>query len=208
MDKQLTQQEIATMRLVRNSLVHRGQAPSIRDVMRALEYQSPRSANLIVNGLIEKGYLGRKEDGSLKLLRDLEKTTYNTQTIDVPLVGIVACGGPILAEENIEAMIPVSTSLAKPPHRYFLLRAKGDSMNQAGIQDGNILLVRQQEAANTGDRVVALIDDRATVKEFHPTSEAIILKPKSDNPSHQPIILNDDFEIQGVVVAALPNLME
>ena len=126
-------------------------------------------------------------------------TDSHAKTVNVPLVGSVPCGTPVFAEENIEGVFPVSTKLARKPHRYFLLRAIGDSMNQKGIQDGNLVLVRQQQSAENGDRVVALIDEEATIKEFHRTSNAIILRPRSTNKRHHPIILTDDFQVLGVV---------
>ncbi|MBL7132448.1 MAG: helix-turn-helix domain-containing protein [Candidatus Omnitrophica bacterium] len=129
------------------------------------------------------------------------KTTY--PTIDVPLVGVVSCGTPLLAEENIEAKIPVSTKLAKPPHKYFLLRASGDSMDEAGINNGDLVLVRQQMVAGSGDNVVALIDDEATIKELQISNKAIILKPRSTNKEHQPITLTKDLKIQGVVITTI-----
>ena len=127
----------------------------------------------------------------------------HAQTVNIPLVGTAACGVPIFAEENIEGLIPVSTSLAKPGYKYFLLHAKGDSMNRAGINDGDIVLVRQQPNANDGDKVVALVDDEATIKEFHRTNDVVILKPKSSNPDNEPIILTKDFQIQGVVITTI-----
>ena len=139
-------------------------------------------------------------------MKDSVSDTANAKTVNVPLVGTVACGIPILADENIEAMIPVSTDLAKPPAKYFLLRAKGDSMDLSGINDGDIVLVRQQPTATAGDAIVALIDDEATIKEFHPSPRTIVLKPKSKNREHRPIVLTKDFRIQGVVVTAIPNL--
>jgi len=77
-------------------------------------------------------------------------------------------------------------------------------MDQAGVQDGDLVLVRQQQQAQNGDKVVALIDNDATVKEFHRERESVVLKPKSKNKSHKPILLNEDFIIQGVVVATIP----
>jgi len=76
-------------------------------------------------------------------------------------------------------------------------------MDRAGIQDGDLVLVRQQDVANPGDRVVALIDDEATVKRFRIARDVILLEPQSNNPSHKPIVVDSDFRIQGVVVAAL-----
>jgi len=201
----LTQKERDAARHIRNWLVHHGHAPSVRDLMKALGYSSPRSAALILKGLIEKGFARRRRNGELQFLKDPEEDTSNARTIDVPLIGTAGCGMPILAQENIEAMIPVSKSLTPSGSRCFLLRAKGDSMTGAGIQDNDLVLVRQQSTAKNGDLVVALIDDEATIKEFCRSENAVVLKPKSKNKNHQPIILRQDFRIQGIVITTIPN---
>lgn len=125
----ITNKELEAIREIRNSLMRVGRVPSMRELMSSLGYRSPRSASLIVDKLIKKGVLRRKDDGNLQFVRSLGDDTTRAQTVDVPLVGIAACGVPILAEENVQAQIPVSTKLAKPPHRYFLLKARGDSMD-------------------------------------------------------------------------------
>jgi len=206
MDKAtLTQKEIEAIRHIRNWLVHKGRTPSVRELMGALGYKSPRSAQDILEQLGNKGFIKKLGTGDYQLVKNLDFNSLHAQTVDVPLVGIVACGTPIIAEENIEGFIPVSISLARPGSRYYLLRANGDSMDKAGINDGDIVLVRQQSIADSGDKVVALIDNEATIKEYHPVKGAIVLKPQSTNKKHQPIILTDDFQIQGVVVATVPN---
>ena len=126
------------------------------------------------------------------------------QTVDVPLVGSVACGLPSLAEQDPEAVIEVSTKIARPGHTYFVLRARGTSMNKSGIKDGDLLLVRQQPTAEENEKVVALINDEATVKHFHQEGDMVVLKPNSTDPSNKPIVLSDEFVIQGVVAATLP----
>lgn len=202
----LNNTELEAIRFIRNSLAHKGKFPTVRELMLALEYKSPRSAAVVIEQLEQKGILKRKTDGSIQF-RDIEEEgTERAQTVDIPLLGTVACGTPIFAEENISALIPVSTKLAKPPHKYFFLRAKGDSMNEKGINNGDMVLVRQQNTAKNGDLVVALIDDEATIKEYHNHGETIILKPRSTNSEHQPIILTKDFQIQGIVVTAIPEL--
>lgn len=184
--------------------MHSGKAPSVRDLMKELGYLSPHSAMLVLDRLIAKDVLRRGTDRRLEILQDPEASRANARTIDIPLVGNVACGRPLLAEENVEMMIPVSTTLARPPHRYFLLRAVGDSMNRKGIEPGDLVLVRQQPDADNGQSVVALIDDEATVKEIQKSDHAILLKPKSTNPANKPIVLSDDFQVQGIVVATIP----
>lgn len=202
----LSQIEMQALKFIRNTITHFGVGPSVRDLAKALEYSSPRSAAVIIQKLTDRGYLTRRSDGHLQLLRSPTEGKDAAQTVEVPLVGSVACGTPFLAQENVEAMISVSTKLARPPHRYFLLRAKGDSMNRAGIDDGSLVLVRQQQTADNGKIVVALIDDEATIKELHISREAIALKPRSTNPEHKPIILTRDFRVQGVVVTALSGI--
>ena len=202
----LSNKELEAIRHIRNSLMHRGRTPSVRELMVSLGYRSPRSASVLIDRLVKKGILQRKSDGYLKFIKTLEDDTTRAQTVDVPLVGRVACGMPILAEENIEAMIPVSVKIARPPNRYFLLRASGDSMNKRGISDGDLVLVRQQMAAENGEVVVALIDDEATIKELHMSDRMIVLRPKSTNKQHKPIILTEDFQIQGAVVTSIPEL--
>jgi len=191
------------IRHIRNFLMHQGKFPSIRQLMKAMDYESPRSAALILDDLINEGVVKRRPHGNLQLIENSSESKSNARTIDVPLIGTVTCGVPIIAEENIEAMIPVSTSLAKPGKKHFLLKAKGDSMTEAGINDGDIVLVRQQSTANDGEKVVALIDDEATVKEFHRSGNTVILKPRSRNKSYKPIILSHDFQIQGIVVTTI-----
>ncbi|MFH1287991.1 MAG: transcriptional repressor LexA [bacterium] len=205
-EEQFSTKELEAIRHIRNWFMHHSKMPSVRQLMKALEYKSPRSAVLIMEGLIDKGILKKWPTGGLQFVKDIETNTVNARTVNVPIVGTVACGLPILAEENIEAYIPVSISIARPGHKYFLLLAKGDSMDEAGINDKDLVLVKQQPTAENGDKVVALIDDEATVKEFCRTKDAVILRPRSTNKKHQPIILTDNFQIQGVVITTIPNM--
>jgi len=202
----LSDKELEAIRQIRNSLMHRGRMPSVREMMTSLGYRSPRSASVLMKKLMSKRILRRKPNGSYQLIDNLHDDTMRAQTVDIPLVGTVACGTLVLAEENIEGMIPVSTKLAKSPHRYFLLKAEGDSMNEKGINDGDLVLVRQQLTADNGDMIVALVDDEATIKEFYRLGDMIVLKPRSTNKQHKPVILTKDFQIQGVVVTAIPNI--
>lgn len=190
--------------LIRNYLIHTGKNPTLREINEVTGGKSPRSASIVIERLIKAGLI-EKTGKKLRLLRqDLEQTISPVTTVKIPLVGSVPCGMPVLAVENIETYIPVSTALANKGSVFFLLRATGDSMNLAGINDGDILLIRQQPTAENGDKVVALIDDEATVKIFEKTDQAVILKPKSTNPTYKPIVLTNNFEIQGVVKAVLP----
>ena len=189
--------------LIRNRIVHSGESPTLREINGATGGKSPRSASLVVERLIHAG-LVKKFGRKLKLAYFGMPSETSVSTVRIPLVGSVACGAPMLAEENIETRIPISTALAKKGSNYFLLRAVGDSMDKADIQNGDILLVRQQDTAQNGDKVVALIDDEATVKVFEKAAHAVILRPKSRNRNHVSIVLTNNCKIQGVVVAVLP----
>jgi repressor LexA len=204
-EDQLSIKAREALRHIRNYLMHNSKLPSMRILMSQMNYKSPRSAMLLIDELIKCGFIRRKEDGSFQMIKDLTSTD-TARTVDVPLVGNVTCGIPILAEENIQAMIPVSTSLIKNGSKYFLLRAVGDSMNQAGIDSGDIMLIKQQPTAENGQRIVALIDDEATVKEFHHKGDFVTLIPRSSNPKHKPIILEREFKIQGIVEATIPGI--
>lgn len=203
--KPLSPKELEALRHIRNRIVHGAEPPSVRDLQELLGYNSPNAAAYLIACLSERGYLRRRKNGKLQLLREVEPGPEHERTVEIPLVGSAPCGAPLLAQENVEAMIPVSLKLAKPPHRYFLLRAVGDSMNEAGINSGDLVLIRQQSVADNGDRVVALIDDEATIKEFRRTKDAVALVPRSKNKLHRPIYLTTQFQIQGVVKAALPD---
>jgi repressor LexA len=203
-DSQLKPAERQALTFVRNRIMHTGIAPSVRELAAELGFASPRSAVLVINRLIEIGFLKRRdEDRTLQLLRMPEDARDRESTVEVPLVGSAACGLPLLAEENLQAMIPVSSTLVRPGRKYFLLRASGDSMNEAGIEDGALVLVRQQSNAEDKQIVVALVDDEATIKELRLSPDAVALVPRSDNPRHRPMVLRRDFQVQGVVVATV-----
>jgi repressor LexA len=206
MHYEFSNKELEALKVIRNYLMANNKIPSVRDLMKELNYKSPRSASVIIQKLITKGVLKRKSDGDLMLdqFEINNESEHRAQTVKIPLLGTIACGIPILAEENIEAEIPVSVKLISPSNRYFLLKASGDSMNESGINDGDLVLIKQQPSANNGDKVVALIDDEATIKEFWNNGNTIVLKPKSTNKKHQPIILTQDFKIQGIVVSVIP----
>lgn len=207
--QKLGNKEIEVFREIRNRLVHGLEAPTVREIAKKVGKSSPRSGTLILERL-EKAGLIRRKKGVIELVSSSLDSNHSISVVDVPLVGTVSAGIPILAEENIEAVIPVSTAVAKKGSKYFLLRISGNSMNQARvgqnkILDGSIVLVRQQPTANVGEIVVALINDEATTKVLDKKDGYVILRPKSSHKSYKPIVLSDNCIIQGVVVAVLPN---
>lgn len=201
MTNNLSDKDKKAFALIRNKIIHYGESPTLREINEVTGGKSPRSASLVIDRLVESGLI-KKSGRNLILANTYSESSVST--IDIPLVGSVACGTPIFAEENIQTYIPISTRMAQKGSTYFLLRASGDSMDQAGINSGDLLLIRQQDSAENGEKVVALINDEATVKVFEKTRDAVILRPKSKNKNHKPIILTDNCMIQGVVVAVLP----
>ncbi len=169
-----------------NAYVQNRRQPSLKDLFKIAQI-----LNVSVTELLDS----KKET--------IKNHTASINTVDIPLLGNIACGLPIFADENIEAQVPISIKLIKKGFRYFLLRAKGDSMNKAGINDGDLVLIRQQQQAENGDKVVALINDEATIKEYHHNGKLVVLKPKSKSSKYQPIILTNDFLIQGVVESVI-----
>ncbi len=171
-----------------NSYVQNRRQPSLQDLFKIAQI-----LNVSVTELLDT-----KQEDTFIVKSDL-----SIDTINIPLLGNVACGLPIFANENIEAEVPISIKLMKKGYRYFLLRAKGDSMDDSGINDGDLVLIRQQKEANNGDRVVALINNEATIKEYHHSGKLVVLKPRSKSSKYQPIILSNDFLIQGIVESVI-----
>lgn len=174
--------------------------------MQELQFRSPRSVTQLFEALERSGYVQRlKGARNVRILRE-PPTAHpeRAETVAVPVIGRVAAGLPILAEENIESVIQVSKAIARGSARYFALRVVGDSMDNAGIREDDLVVVRQQPSAIAGDKVVALIDDEATVKVYRPAGDAVVLEPRSTNPKHRPIVVERELVIQGVVVATVP----
>ena len=181
--------------------------PTNREILKLMGLKSPRSIAQYLDVLEEGGYIQRgKGARNIRVVKSPYDRNYSSKTVKVPVLGYVPCGAPFLAEENIEKTVAVSDKIAKPPYKYFILKAVGDSMDKVGINDGDLVLARQQMTANDGDIVVALIDDAATVKQLRLHRDCITLEPKSTNPKHNPIVLERDFRIQGVIVRSMPGL--
>jgi len=200
----LNKKELEALKIIRNSIVHNGSKPTYNKLMELLDYKSPRSVNIIIRSLTEKGYLKNDEFGKLNVENYPE--FIETTTINVPVLGQIACGQPILADEKYGETIAISTMIAKPPHTYYVLRTRGDSMDKRGINDGDLVLIRKQPTANNGQVVVGLIDNDCTLKEFYKNNDYIILKPNSFNSEYKPMLLTSDFTILGVMVDVLPQM--
>ncbi|KKQ94305.1 MAG: LexA repressor [candidate division CPR2 bacterium GW2011_GWC2_39_10] len=171
--------------------------PTYEQIAEGLGIKYFNSVRQYLLALKEKGYLEIEENKK----RGVKLKTKDEETVNIPLIGSVSCGMPMFAEANIEGYIPVQKNFFKNQFKkYFFLKAQGDSMNEAGIDDGDLLLIESRSTANPGDKVLALIGDEATVKFYKLGNGYAVLLPKSTNPDHKPIIVKDNLAVQGIVV--------
>ncbi len=179
--------------------------PTVREIADAVGLKSPASVHTHLNILEQQGIIKKNPFNSraIEIIEnDTVETVFNSNiekinqsTISLPIVGHIAAGTPILAEQNIEDFFPIPAAYAKRGTS-FMLKVHGESMIDAGIFDGDLIMVNQQNTANNGDIVVALVGDSATVKTFYKKDGHIILKP--ENAAMEPFIA-DDTIIQGKV---------
>jgi repressor LexA len=182
------------------SIVERGAPPTIREIGERFGIQSTNGVRSILAALIKKGFITKTPLVS-RGIELVEKMTSSVRQLR--LVGTVPAGAPLLAEENVEGSIAVDTTFL-PSGETFSLRVVGESMIGAGIVDGDYVVVRKQDFADSGDIVVAVIGDEATVKRYYPEPECIRLEP--ENEAFGPIIVETDtpgFYIAGKVVGLL-----
>ncbi len=199
----LTKRQQEILDYIRQEVHRRGFPPSVREIGEAVGLSSSSTVHSHLAAIEAKGFIKRdpSKPRALEVLdfRDNERAVDYGQVYAVPLVGSVAAGVPILAAENIEQTIPLPPELGAEDT--FILRVKGDSMIEAGILDGDFVVVRQQKTAVNGDIVVAMIEDEATVKRyFRESNGSIRLQP--ENSSLEPIVVTGgEFAIVGKVVA-------
>ena len=213
----LTDREKKILEFIRLSVKQHGYPPTIRELCAAFDISSTNGIRYYLQRLETKGFIHRNPRISrgielvssavehvLDSLPELGGLEAIFATGGIPILGRVAAGAPLLAEENVEDVLYLEGFVAQ--HRdLFALRVKGDSMQDAGILDGAIVIVRQRSEAQNGEIVVALLDDEATVKRYRRTADRVALVP--ENPSYTPIILGPDsysrMQILGRVSAVL-----
>ena len=189
------QQEI--LEYIKNERLNRGFPPSVREICEAVHLKSTSSVHAHLESLEKNGYIRRDptKPRAIEILDDNFNLT-RREVVNVPVVGTVAAGQPILAVENIETYFPIPAEYM-PNEQSFLLKVKGESMINAGILNGDQVLVKKQSTARNGDIVVALIEDSATVKTFYKEGDHIRLQPEND--TMDPIIVHGEVQILGKV---------
>lgn len=175
-----------------------GYAPSVRDIQSQLSIKSTATVHSYLGRLERAGYIIR-EQGKSRTIRIREEDDRFGDTVRIPILGRVTAGIPILAEQQLEGYIKLPLGKVKyNNNEIFALRVKGESMIEAGIMDGDIVVVRRTQYAENGTIVVAMVDDEATVKQFYRENGHFRLQPR--NPDMNPIIV-DEVAILGIVVA-------
>lgn len=180
---------------IKLQIKEKGYPPSVREICRAVGLSSTSSVHFHLKRLEKEGLI--KRDSSKTRAIEIVDPTSKKEVINVPIIGTITAGNPILAIENIEDIFPLPIDYVKNTKDLFMLKVSGESMIGAGILDGDLAIIEKTDSANNGDIVVALIDSEATLKRFFKESSYIRLQP--ENKSMKPIIL-DDCKVIGRLV--------
>ena len=199
--EKLSQKQFEILEYMKKAVREKGYPPSVREICDAVGLKSTSTVHGHLERLERKGYIRRDpaKPRAIEIFSDNDSGNSDgssRELIEVPIVGTVTAGIPILATENIEDTFPIPSDYA-PNGNIFMLRVKGDSMINAGIFNKDLIMVRQQNTADNGDIVVALIEDFATIKTYYKENGYIRLQP--ENPTMSPIIVRD-VTILGKVV--------
>lgn len=183
--KELTEKQDAVYKFIVNSMRERGMPPTIREIGDEFKITA-KGAYDHLKAIEKKGFIKttKNQSRAIELTRSDPFEAIPEQVMTVPLLGRVAAGQPILAHENVDSYIPVPDKMAKKPG-LFALKVVGDSMVDAGINDGDIAIIQKKESARNGEIIVALVDDEATLKVFYKETDHVRLEPR--NPRLKPI---------------------
>ena len=196
----ITKKQTEILEYIKAQILNKGYPPSVRDICTAVNLKSTSSVHAHLETLEKNGYIRRDptKPRAIEIIDDNFNLT-RREVVNVPLIGQVAAGQPLLAVENITSYFPIPAEFI-PKEEVFMLNVKGESMVNAGIYDGDQIIVKQQSTASNGEIVVALVDDSATVKRFYKENGHIRLQPEND--FMEPIIV-DSCEIIGKVIGLI-----
>jgi len=195
MAKDLTDKQQLVLNFIKEMINNSGFPPTVREIGDKFGI-TVKGAYDHIKAIEKKGYIKTEQNKSRAMII-VDDEAAKSSGIVVPLLGRIAAGSPILADENIEDYLSFPKDMFRAGE-YFALKVKGDSMIDSGIFDGDIAVIKKQNSANNGDIVAALIDEEATLKEFHKTSDSVKLLPK--NTGYKPII-SRDVAIMGKLAA-------
>jgi len=202
--KALTQRQAEVLELVKQHIKNTGMPPTRAEIAKQLGFRSPNAAEEHLKALARKGHIEILA-GTSRGIRLLVGANDASNDSGLPLIGQVAAGEPILAQEHIEAYYNIDPSMFTP-NADFLLRVRGESMRNIGIMDGDLLAVHKTKNIRKGQVVVARVDDEVTVKRFEQQGNEILLHPENDEMSTIRVDLNcQSFDIEGVAVGIIRN---
>ena len=185
----LSERQSAILTFIKEEILRRGYPPTVREIGEAVHLKSSSSVHMHLNTLEQNGYIRRDPTRSRSIeIVDDDFNLARRELVQVPVLGQVAAGQPLLAQQNIEDYFPLPAEYV-PAEELFFLRVRGSSMIRAGILDGDQVLVQRQDHARNGEIVVALLEDEATVKTFYKEKDHIRLQP--ENPDMDPILVPD-----------------
>ena len=185
----ISKKQSEILEYIKSQILNKGYPPSVRDICEAVDLKSTSSVHSHLETLEKNGYIRRDptKPRAIEIIDD-NFNLVRREVVNVPIVGRVAAGQPILAVENVDSYFPIPTEFM-PNEQCFMLQVKGESMINAGIFDGDTIIVEQCQTAKNGDMVVALVDDSATVKTFYREADHVRLQPEND--FMDPIIVPD-----------------
>lgn len=195
----ITKKQSEILEYIKNEILNRGFPPAVREICDAVHLKSTSSVHSHLESLEKNGYIRRDPtkpraieilDGNFNIVR--------REVINVPIMGKVAAGSPILAVENVDGYFPIPSEYMPKGKTTFMLEVKGESMINAGIFNGDKVLVQQQTTAENGEMIVALVEDSATVKTYYKEDGYYRLQPEND--TMDPIIINGELKILGKVI--------
>ena len=188
-NRPITKKQEEILNYIKDEILERGFPPAVREICQAVGLKSTSSVHSHLESLEKNGYI-RRDPTKPRAIEILDESfnMLRREMVNVPVVGTVAAGQPILAEQNIDSYFPIPSEYM-PNEQSFILKVKGESMVNAGILDGDSVLVMQQTTARNGDIVVALIEDSATVKTYYKENGHYRLQPEND--TMDPIIVDD-----------------
>lgn len=199
--KELTQNQKRFYEVLKTHINKKGRSPTVTEIMEKMGFSSPRSVTQYLEALENKGLIRRwrYKNRGIELLSENK----SVETVTIPVIASAGCDQmSIYAEETFGDYICIAKELllGKPREKIVSIRAIGNSMDEAGVQDGDYVLVEVTENINESDLVVAIIDNFAVIKKIEYANNAVILRPISSDPSYKPIILRRDFKLFGKVI--------
>jgi repressor LexA len=202
----LTKKQAAVYQFIKSSISATGEAPTLKEIAGKLGVSSIRTVTQHLEALERKGLIARSRYAQRGIILTENRGFSSDEMVQVPVFASAGCGNPsIIAQRTFDECVMVPPDMVgDDPSEVFLIRATGRSMEDGGISDGDFVMVRRTEDVQTGDRIVAIVDDSAVIKRLSFANDAVILSPESKDPRFHPIILKrNNFSVFGKVVRVL-----